>query len=325
MEPLEDTEGEPEDEAASRDTGGLRRFTLVILVILVLVFLISLAGFSSTPDDGDWREGGSTEWTEDRTPADYYYLVLPDWWAADIANGRIGSLGVGNASTVDINGEDADSQLVLDHEMGHVTYWEFWDEEVDVSVDARTGQIVMYYKYTETYEGTVTREEIREMAIRVADHWGGIPLDAEGPFIEYDWWSAVNDQKIYEWFVYWYREKDGIQTTDHIRMSFSLDGTLHFYYRDWNMDLGGLDTRYTVPRDEALAIAREIAGDEAPLASCEKRIVRPKDMMMGEEFLWGTRPCCVWAVEYDYNDDTYVACVHVHARTGEVVDGDWYC
>jgi hypothetical protein len=307
------------------DARRLRRFALGLLAVVLSLSVASTAGFYLLPEEDDWRDGGSTEWTEDRSPGDYLFLILPDWWAADLANARIATLGVGNVSGVDLDEEDADSQLVLDHEMGHLTYWELWDDDVDVSVNARTGQIISYFKCTETYEGSATREEIREMAIRIANRWGGIPLDAVGPFIEYDSWISYNDRDLYEWYVYWYREKDGIPTTDHIRMSFDTDGTLTFYYRDWNMELGGLDTRYTVTREEAIDIASEIAGDEVPLVSCEKMVVRPMGAMMGEDLLWGTDPCPVWSVEFDYNSDTYVACVQVHARTGEVVGGDWWC
>jgi hypothetical protein len=302
----------------------LDRFALGLLAVVLVLFLASAAGFSRLPSEYDWRTDGDPDFWEDRSPSDYLYLVLPDWWAADIANGHIRSVSVGNLRPVDWGDEDAGSQLILDHEMGHVLYWNLWSSEVDVDVNARTGRMISYFQSTECYAGDATRGDIRAVATEVAEEWGGIPFDADGPYIQYDVMWSENDRDVYGWYVTWYRVKDGIRTTDRIRMDFDLDGTLNYYHREWNMDLGGIDTRYTVGRDEAMALAEEIAGPGVEVVSCERRILRPDDGLSGDAYLSGTDPACVWLVTFEYNDVSYVACVEIHARTGEVMGGDYW-
>ncbi len=311
---FEDTFGPAKERAVLFKVTGLATFTIVCTL-----FVISSVLFVHVTPKHDWRDGGSTVPFEVLTETPPDYDVLSEEQAKEMTIQHLGSIQ--SVRTTPFDTEENGSRLVLYHTLGHVICWEFWDSRANVTLNAQTGEMILYRNRTSSHkwDGDKTSDQIRATAIDIVDNWGGIPIDGVGPNVTLEYCSALCSC-WHEWDVSWVRVKDGIETTDVIHLRFALDGTLISYFKDWHMDLSGLSTDILITRERAVRIASRHSDGWGNLSSCRLLIKEPTGRGTSSGVLSGTEPTCVWSMWYTDDDNRFTRRISVHVRTGEVVE-----
>jgi hypothetical protein len=325
------SEDDDKETSATRARNLARvRFLMFFTVVLVVAFMALLIfGLASTVRwEEEWLVGGSTVDREEFKPIDIRVLPYPYVAALDETNRQLEEMELGNISTLDPDSSEFEARLILDYWAGSVMYWRFDDGDVEVEFDAYSGEIIRYFRYTDSYIGNMTEEEVVDMVDGILEQFAPIPSDAIGPFAERVERGAINyhyengsDEVVeyYSWFVDYYREVDGIATVDDIFVEIIEDGTLAWYEKVWWMDLEDLDTSYTVTREQAIATALDTFGKDLTVVSCEKKVVRPNNAF-GDRYYFGTPPLYVWDVLLEEGDEIeYI--VHIHPRKVDTIVG----
>lgn len=321
-------------ETSATRAGNLARvrFLMFLTVVLVVAFMaVLIFGLASTVRwEAEWLVGGSTVDQEEFKPMDIRVLPYPYAAALDEANRQLEEMELGNISKVDPDSHEFEAHLILDYEAGSVMYWRFSDGDVEVDFDAYSGEIISYFRYTDSYIGNMTEEEVVDLVDRILEQFAPIPSDSIGPFAErvhrgstlYAYENGSEEMvECYSWFVDYYRVVDGIVADDDIFVEITEDGTLGWYEKVWWMNLRDLDTSYTVTRDQAIGTALEEFGEDLTVVSCEKKVVRPNNAF-GEQSYYGTPPLCVWEVTLEDGDEREII-ADVHARkAGSIVGGE---
>jgi hypothetical protein len=239
----------------------------------------------------------------------------------------------GNISSIDPDDPDFHERLFMDYDQG-VIYWEFWDMDVELEVDASTGEILWYLGPSGINRPTdhnMTEEEVEDLARLIVNQFSSLPEDASEPEIVYCYshttittnttTNTTMTTRDWHWRVYFERLKDGIPTTDGIGLRLESDGTLSSYSRDWFLDLRNFNTKFTVTEYKAISAAWEYVGSETNVTGCKKRIVQP--WRSDGALIFGQGPKCVWEVSLE-GSDASVSLVAVNGRDASKIEGVSY-
>jgi len=320
--------------AGSSDASELRwlkaAFVVIIVIFAVAILLIQLGPLQQQANRGYYDSPAS-----ELGPVSRPFLPISTLdEAIGIANGKLPGI-VGDAY-VPFNHDDEYfwGELIWDHGMGNIYYWEMSQDDFSMAIDATTGDVVEFSWYRDQGTGALTREQVLGTAMRYVELFGGLPDDASPPSIEYvhrgatyhynETTDEVSFTEEFRWYVKFVRTKGGIPTDDHLTIVLDPNGGYDSYYKVWNMRLGSVSVGAKVSYEEALEIARSVA-EGANITSTEHRIVRPNYAWRDAPWRFGTDPVSVWRVTFEYSDITYLAEIDIDDMTGEIVGMDGYC
>jgi hypothetical protein len=268
-------------------------------------------------------------------PGDYPDLTYSTPEAAiEEANDQLSEMTYGDIETIDDECDSYRWELILDHYMGNIIYWELTTEEAGVYIDGYTGEIVHYYNYYDWEDGSLDESEILLLAASIADQFMSLPQDRSSPSAEleetyrFEYWINSTDSfgSVSEscWIVQYDRIKDSITSEDNIELYIDKSGRLYSYTKIWNMDLEEFSTTYSVTESQAIETALDDAGSGSSSHSCVKKIVRPNRFYdEGEDDIqYGLDPNIVWEIWVE-DTDLNLCLYHVHGTQNTIVGGDF--
>ena len=219
-----------------------------------------------------------------------------------------------------------------DYELGDIYYWELWDSDTSVLIDAKSCEIITYMQIG-YHEGSLMQAEIETRAVIIANQFSFLPEDKAGPDTIFEVGSITQATTNYEdfedieeisndwWYVTYDRTKDSIHAEDHIILILAPNGDLISYRKHWNMDLSSFGTSYSVSEGLAESNALDHAGSGSSIVSSEKKIVRPNHYWTMEYFQYGLDPVCVWEI-FVKDVDNGLRTYHIHGNENTIIGGD---
>lgn len=312
----------------------LKKAKLNIVVVAAINVLLLYSLFSFLFYDG-LDEGTVTAASEMRVEADPnttegIIYTTPET-ALSQANNQLDDMTVGDIETID-NEDSFNAGFYRDYEMGDIYYWELYDSDTIVCLDAVSGEIVLYANNIHR-TGSMSSSQIESQATTIANGFCALPGDRSGAvttylenvLTEYDEDPEdpeQNNTTVHNlWTVEFTRTKSGINAEDHIRLVLAPNGDLVTYRKYWNMDLQSLETYYSVTKPQAEITALNAAGAGSTVHSSEKMIVRP-NYSWSTNIEFGNDPCAVWEV-YVEDSDENLCIYHVHRTSNTIIGGDF--
>jgi len=290
-------------------TGRVSLFVTIIIVMIVSIAIVSLYLFAHQPVR-------PVEVVEEIEPWQYPLLGMDEQEALEAANAQLAAMELGSVEQIDPNSNGFRARLLRDNSMG-IIYWKFENWDMEIKVNADTGEIIRYYNFLNDVGGpAIAEKDVEAYAIDVATQFSQLPEDMDSPWVwhsQYDYedillpngtWGEVKNPR--DWSLMFNRTYQGVTTSDHILVRIRLDGSLSSYSKDWTMDLESFDATYTVSEEEARQAARDYLNDEFDVENvtfqyCNKMIDRPKAM---EGWLLPfDRPLLVWDIECEDQGD----------------------
>jgi len=321
------------DEAGSSDAGELR-WLKAAFVVNIVVFAVAILLIQLDPLQQQANRGYFDSPVDELGPDPHPFLPISTLdEAVKIANGILPGITGGAFIPFDRDYEEFFGELRWDHDMGNIYYWEMSQDNLSIAIDATTGEVVDFSWYRDQENGTLTNERALVVGMGYIKLFGELPDDSSTPSAEYisqetrmtwdDETGEFIEVKVYHWDIQIDRVKDGIPTDDYIRVIMDPNGHLRYYYKTWNMRLGGVTASHEVSYEEALGIARS-AAEGANITSIEHRIVRPNGAWRDAPWRSGTDPVAVWRVTFEYDEVYYLHYLDIDDRTGEIVGWDGY-
>ncbi|MHA2402231.1 MAG: hypothetical protein ACXADH_04505 [Candidatus Kariarchaeaceae archaeon] len=304
---------------------------LIITGIINITFVFMIILSLDVSDNEDILAHANSEMRVEVDPGGFGGLEITSLEdALAEANSQLQAMSLGDIRTINPSDIGYYGRFIRDYEMGDILYWELGDSTTDVYINARTSELIYYYSGIWA-DGTMSESQIEQRAIDIANQFSSFPDQYDGPTTTFFPTSVrrilnhttdeIYDYSDSQWMLEYDRIKDEIIAEDNIDIWVNPDGSLYYYYKEWNMDLDEFSTTYTVSQEDAESTALAMTGQGSSINSSRKTIVRPNSFWIGDEFTFGLNPSCIWEIVVDHEGNTYI--YQIDGNTNEIIGGDY--